>query len=164
MEEPMDDLKTYRAWTRAGRGIVKGSKATHFVVNPDHLEARALFHRDQTCQLGEADIDELEGWSDVITAEEWDEIKAAKRRAKGAARAKLRKPASRPGSEVWCGPDKELIDLLRNAGFKFQPASKYWYHPGKDPEVLARGLVAGKIRGQHVQVDCDWRRAELPTL
>jgi hypothetical protein len=151
------DHKTAAQWAREGRRIKKGSKAELYLVNDDRTSARGLFHRRQTEPAGEPD--ESDSWTVVIPAAEWEQIKSEAALIRRRPRVKIRKVEG-GGVDIWCGPDRDIIQLLRYHGYIFMPATRYWRHHNKDPEMVAAAFERGKIRDQRVRVDRDWLRAE----
>lgn len=160
----MEDLKTYRQWVRDGRTIIKGSKADQYLVDDDVTEARALFRRDQTQQFGQPDTNEIEGWTKIISESEWERVKAEKRQLSKGPKVRVRPGPGGEGTEVWCGPDKALIALLKRRGYTYRPETRYWFHPNKDPEDTAAAFENGKLNGHEIRVTRMWPQPGEPVI
>lgn len=157
MPELLRDLKTAAQWAREGRRIRRGTKAEVYLVDDDRTSARGLFNFQQTEAAALAD--ESDNWTVVITAAEWEAIKAEQRDVRRRPHVKIRK-VDGGGVDVWCGPDRDIIALLRYRGYTFSAATRYWRNPNKDAEDVARAFEHGKIRNQRIRVDRDWTQAE----
>lgn len=147
-----DDHKTALQWSREGRIVRKGEHAELYRVSDDRTQGRALFRRDQTDILGP---DDTAGWTITISAADWELTKAERKEISRRPLVKVRKHAE-SGCEVWCGPDKDIIELLTYHGYRYRPDTRYWYHPNKDAASVADAFANGKIRGQRIRVDRTW--------
>lgn len=152
---------TASEWSRAGRIIRKGEHALWYRLNDERTEGRAVFSYDQTEIASQHDASDA--WTVHVDAGEWQQIKALRTEARQHPRVKVRKPAG-GGAEVWCGPDLDVINLLKAYGFTFNPSSRYWYHPGKDAETIAKAFQNGKIRERPVRVERAWTTPDGPVL
>lgn len=137
--------------------IRKGVHAEHYRVNDDRTQARPLFAYQQTVPASTPDDSDL--WTVVISAAEWEQLKAERREVQRSPRVKIRKPTE-GGVEVWCGPDADLINLLQYHGYRYDPATRYWCHPNKDAETVANGFAAGRVRDSRIRVDRAWERVD----
>lgn len=157
MNATPQDLKTYRAWQREGRVVRKGESARFYLVNDDRTSGRGLFDLSQTGIAAELpDVNEREGWTLVISAEEWETLQAERKELGGRHRVKIRRPDA-GGVAIWCGPDRHMISLLRAHGYKYDPHTRYWVHPNKDAETVARALENGKLDdGKRITVNRDF--------
>ena len=158
------ELKTYQQWLRKGLAVQKGQAASYYLVNDERSEARGLFSREQTGPISpKPDKSEAETWTIVLSADEWEEIKAERAQRRRDPRVKIRRPEA-GGVEVWCGPDRDIIALLKANGYHYLPAARYWFHPDKDAEQVASAFEKGKIRDRHVRVNRAWTVNEAPIV
>ena len=158
MPDNLGDLRTYRQWQRAGFGVKRGSSAIAFLVDEDRTQGRALFAPEQTQPIAAPDVDEQEGWTTIVTPDEWNAIKAGRREISKGPKVKVRRHED--GAAVWCGPNKEAIGWLKAAGYRYDPTLRYWTHADKDPEYVAKGFEA--VPGY--RVERDWDQQPRPTI
>lgn len=124
---------------RAGRSVQLGEKARAYLVDPTHSRGAPLFHIDQTAPTAQAD--EHDGWTEVVTIQAYEHIKAEARKLK--LRPKVLVDRGLPtGVSVWVGPNKEAIGWLKEFGYRYDPKSHRWKHPDKDPAYVAEGFEA----------------------
>lgn len=132
--------RPFAEWNALGRAVRAGEKAEHYLVSPDGTRAYALFREDQTEPSAPPDIT---GWSEVVTAEQW--------------RERRKKPATihvraygKDGLAVWCGSNKEVIDRLKKAGWKFNKQLCRWV---KAPLTIERFAADCEKAGLRLVVD-----------
>lgn len=154
-------MKTASEWIREGRIIRKGEHALFYRLSDDRTQGRALFDEKQTEPAGRADASD--SWTIVVDAGEWEKIKAERREVQKRPRAKIRRGPD-GGTEVWCGPNIDLINLLQHYGYTYNVATRYWFHPEKDAETTAKAFENGSIRGQKIRVARDWELVDGPVL
>jgi len=149
-----ENLKTYRQWMREGRVPHKGAKAEQYLLNAEMTSGRGLFRRDQTELADQPDVAETEGWDLVVPVSEWEAIKAELRATSRGPSVKVR-PATGGGTDVWCGPNTTIIGWLKDAGYNFNPKSRYWHHPNKDPREIAAAFRGASADGKRIKVTVD---------
>lgn len=132
-------MKTYKQWLRAGRTVRAGEKARAYLMDDDRLHGSALFAEEQT--ILDSGEDEQDTWTVIVAPQEYQKIRAEARKL--AARPKIRVDRAHAGGvSVWCGPNKQAIGWLKDAGYRFSPTSHRWTHRDKDAERVAAGFEA----------------------
>ena len=144
MTPTRSDLKTFHQWLYEGRAVQAGQRARWYLANQDQTAAVAVFLIDQTSPVAETD---LTGFSVVLSQEEWSERRTASHATR---RPRLRARVAGDGLAVWCGRNKEAIDIFKRAGWMFDGTIKRWVHPDRD---LDRFVPAMQELGFEVIVD-----------
>jgi hypothetical protein len=136
------DYKTYNEWQCADRIVKRGETATRYLVSPDGVHRKPLFHVTQTTELPNF---RAEGWIEKGA----DEIPQRKRK-KGPPHVKMR---YRSGVlAIWVGSRKDLIDHLKGLGFNYVPKMGRWMHKAT-PEGVQRAENFFKARGFEIVRD-----------
>ena len=136
-------MKTYRQWMRESRTVKQGEKARAYLMDDDRVRGAALFAEEQTEPNG--GVDEHDVWSVVVTPQEYERIKAEARKLRRIPLVRI-DAANGGGVSVWCGPNKEAIGWLKEAGYHFDPKSHRWKHKDKTPAYAAAGFASRDYR------------------
>lgn len=126
-----EKLKPYAEWLKVGRVVRAGEKAPYYLVSPDRTHGLALFHEDQTSELIEPAI---AGWVEIVPRDEW-------KAPKPPAPPKIRVRPHGTGLAVWCGPNREAIQILKRAGWRYDRGLNRWYHADRALERFADAMA-----------------------
>lgn len=129
------EKNSYVGWAAAGRSVRKGERAMSYLVDPDQIQAVALFTEDQT---GPPEALDTTGWVEMTT-EDWKAFKDQQQKALKLPKVIVDYNPATKVTFVWCGNNKSAIKALQAHGYTFSMRAHRWARTGKDPLQVAKG-------------------------
>lgn len=96
-------------------------------MSPDGTKTAALFREDQTDEL----VDPGAGWTTIVAREA-----RPRRERTNKPKVKVRREPNGTTS-IWVGPNKELIKVLQEDGWKYNGKTKRWVAERADARNVA---------------------------